>query len=47
MKLIDELSEGERIKKNIERYYKNVQCKEKSSKILANKCAGIERYSDL
>lgn len=47
MKLIDELSEGERIKKNIERYYKNVQCKEKSSKILASKCAGIERYSDL
>lgn len=44
---VDILTDGEKIKKNIERYYKNLENKEKSSKILTWKCAGINNYNEI
>lgn len=47
MKNLNKLPEKEKIEKNMQRFLRNIENKEKSSKILAKKCAGIERFQDL
>ena len=46
-KNLDQLQEAEKIRKNIERYQKNIECKQKSNQILNWKCQEISEFSQI